>query len=121
NPQHGFTQLNNSFDVTLVVTSNFGCTDTVTNNITTHPIPDFAWGPDFASGCQPLVINFSDSTTLVGGSITNWEWSFGDSIMSFAQNPTHIYGEPGSYYVSLSVTTSDGCIFGSAVDYPIVV
>ena len=121
NPQHGFAQLNNSFDVTLVVTSNFGCTDTVINTITTHPIPDFAWGPDFASGCQPLVVNFADSTTVFGGNVTNWEWSFGDSIMSFAQNPTHIYSEPGSYYVSLSVTTSDGCIFGSAVDYPIIV
>ena len=41
--------------------------------------------------------------------------------MSFAQNPIHIYNDPGQYYVSLWVTTTDGCTFNSYVDYPIIV
>ncbi|MBK6952182.1 MAG: PKD domain-containing protein [Crocinitomicaceae bacterium] len=121
NPQHGFQILSDSFDVSLIVTSNFGCTDTVIQTVLTHPFPDFAWGPDLTSGCQPLIVTFSDSSTVLNGSITNWEWSFGDSIYSFAQNPVHVYTEPGNYYVSLWVTTSDGCDFNSYVDYPIIV
>lgn len=121
NPQHGFALFYDSFNVELIVTSNFGCTDTIVKVVQTFPFPDFAWGPDVTSGCQPLVVNFSDSTTVLNGFIANWEWSFGDSAMSFAQNPTHIYSEPGQYYVSLWVTTSDGCDFNSYVDYPIIV
>lgn len=121
NPQHGFTISSDSFYVELIVTSNFGCTDTVINLVQTHPFPDFNWTPDITSGCQPLVVQFTDSTSVLNGTITNWEWSFGDSILSFAQNPIHIYSEPGQYYVSLWVTTSQGCDFNSYVDYPIIV
>lgn len=121
NPAHGFLTIGDSFNVELIVTSNFGCTDTVVNLIQTFPFPDFGWGPDVTSGCQPLVVTFTDSSTVLGGTITNWEWSFGDSAMSFAQNPVHIYNDPGQYYVSLWVTTSDGCTFNSYVDYPIIV
>ena len=120
-PLHAFAILYDSFYVELVVTSNFGCTDTVVNLIMTHLFPSFAWGPDLTSGCEDFVVNFADSTTLPGGSITNWEWNFGDSTMSFSQNPTHVFEDPGSYYVSLWVTTSDGCEFYSYVDYPIIV
>jgi gliding motility-associated-like protein len=121
NPQHGFAILYDTFYVELIATSNFGCTDTVVNQITTHPFPDFSWGPDLASGCEDFVVNFMDSTTVPGGFVTNWEWDFGDSSMSFSQNPTHVFEDPASYYVSLWVTTSDGCDFYNYVDYPIIV
>lgn len=121
NPIHSFAVLTDSFNVQLIVTSSFGCTDTAQHVVMTFPFPDFAWGPNLTSGCQPLEVSFSDSSLVENGSITNWEWSFGDSIFSFAQNPVHVYSEPGQYYVSLWVTTSDGCDFNSAVDYPIIV
>lgn len=121
NPIHAFTTLGDSFNVSLIVTSNLGCTDTTVEVVHTHPYPDFNWWPSITQGCQPLEVSFFDSSSVENGIITNWEWSFGDSVMSFAQNPVHVYSEPGNYYVSLWVTTSHGCNFNSYVDYPIIV
>ncbi|UKN01467.1 PKD domain-containing protein [Paracrocinitomix mangrovi] len=120
-PQHAFQDLVDNFDVSLIVTSNFGCTDTVIQNVQTHPFPTFLYGPNFAAGCQPLEMQFHDSSIVAGGIITNWEWNFDDGSASFAEDPIHIFDEPGEYYVSLSLTTSDGCTFTNDLSYPVVV
>jgi outer membrane protein assembly factor BamB len=38
----------------------------------------------------------------------SWKWSFGDNSVSYEKNPTHIYGSPGNYTVTLTVTDDDG-------------
>ena len=121
NPMHQFQVMNDSFYVELVVTSNFGCTDTAVNLIQTYPFPDFQYGPEWAQGCQPLKLQFHDSTLVQGGTITNWEWDFDDGSMSFSEDPIHIFADPGTYYVSLMVTTSDGCNYSDSLPYPVIV
>jgi len=121
NPLHSFLVSNDSFYVTLIVESNFGCTDTVTNLIQTYPFPTFDYGPLLTSGCAPLEVDFYDSTSVQGGIITNWEWNFDDGNASFSQNPTHIFNNDGSYFVNLQVTTSQGCTFADSLLYPVVV
>lgn len=121
NPEHEYTIQNDTFPVTLIVTTNGGCTDTITQNALTLPIVNFAFGPDVVNGCQPILINFTDSSTISGGSIVGWVWDFGDGLFSFQQNPTHAYPEDGSYYVGLTVTTSDGCVYSDSLSYAITV
>lgn len=121
NPLHAFQVSNDSFYVELIVTSNFGCTDTAVNLIETYPFPLFQYGPEFAAGCEPLVVQFNDSSLVAGGIITGWEWDFDDGSASFAEDPIHIFANPGSYYVSLNITTSQGCTFHDALLYPIEV
>ena len=41
--------------------------------------------------------------------ITDWIWDFGDNNTSTLENPTHLYLEPGSYYVTLTVIDEMGC------------
>lgn len=120
-PLHAFQIPGDNFDVELIVTSNFGCTDTTVINTLTYPYPSFQYGPEWASGCQPLVVQFNDSSTVAGGIITNWEWDFDDGSASFAQNPIHIFDDPGDYYVGLTLTTSHGCTFPDTLLYPVVV
>jgi|GEM_PF-6240478 len=56
---------------------------------------------DQTSGPSPLTVQFTD---LSQGTITAWEWDFGDSTAhSNDQNPSHIYDNPGSYSVTLTV------------------
>jgi lysophospholipase L1-like esterase len=50
---------------------------------------------------------FTD-TTKSDLPITSWSWNFGDNETSTEENPLHTYAEPGSYPVTLVVTTSDG-------------
>lgn len=40
---------------------------------------------------------------------TQWRWDFGDGGKSGEQNPTHNYVEPGTYTVTLTTISPDGC------------
>ena len=57
------------------------------------------------SGVAPLAMNFTSTST---GSITSYLWSFGDGTSSASQSPAHVYGSPGVYTVSLTVSGSGG-------------
>ncbi len=97
--------------VTLIVTSQAGCKDTVTQQVIVYnpPIANFSM-PD--SGCAPVCVNYTDLSTSTDGTINNWQWSFpgGTPTGAGVQNPTNIcYYTPGTYSVSLIVTTNYGC------------
>ena len=67
------------------------------------PIADFSATP--TSGFAPLAVAFVDRSS---GSPTSWSWSFGDGATSTAQNPSHTYGAPGTYTVTLTVANATG-------------
>ncbi|MEO6233026.1 MAG: PKD domain-containing protein [Ferruginibacter sp.] len=109
NPQHTYTRIGN-FNVTLVVTSTNGCTDTLkkTNYIKIVPpkatlknLPD--------SGCAPFTKSFSSSIATVDP-IVGYFWDFGDGNTSVFVAPTHTYLIPGAYTVKLIITTVGGCV-----------
>lgn len=56
-----------------------------------------------SSGCAPFKVDF---TGFSGGVGTNYNWTFGDNTGSNLTNPTHTYGIPGTYTVSVSATVS---------------
>jgi PKD domain len=42
--------------------------------------------------------------------VNNYLWSFGDGNISMSNNPTHVYQNPGTYTVTLTVTNASGCM-----------
>jgi predicted outer membrane repeat protein len=66
-------------------------------------VVDFSADPTM--GPAPLTVNFKDQSA---GSITSWEWDFGDGLTSTTQNPSHTYTDPGTYTVALTVTGPGG-------------
>ena len=56
-------------------------------------------------GPKPLIVRFTDQST---GNITSWLWDFGDGTTSIDRNPIHVFKDPYSYSVSLTVTGPDG-------------
>ncbi len=70
---------------------------------TQAPVANFAANP--YTGPAPLAVQFTDHT-LWGA--TSWLWNFGDGNTSTQQNPTHLYSQPGSYTVSLTVSNLFG-------------
>jgi PKD repeat protein len=72
----------------------------------TPPTADFTATP--VSGTVPLVVEFADTSAVGSSAITAWAWDFGDGGTSQESSPSYIYGEAGTYSVTLTVTTADG-------------
>ncbi|MBL8002421.1 MAG: PKD domain-containing protein [Flavobacteriales bacterium] len=92
-----------------------GCTATFSDTVTVHPLPVAAFTADTA-GCAPYPAQFTDQSTA-------WTplahlWQFGDGTTSTAQSPLHTYTQAGRYDVSLTVTTSTGCVDTAVVVRP---
>lgn len=67
--------------------------------------PVAAFSADVTSGTEPLTVTFTDAST---NTPTSWFWTFGDGGTSTLRNPVHIYSDPGTYTVSLTVTNAAG-------------
>jgi|GEM_PF-1495848 len=108
NPNHTYTQAG-SYDVILVTTSSDGCKDTLTQAVTVTPIPvaDYLTQNE----CDGNAVQFNDASTIdPGSSIDNWAWEFGDGNNANTQNTNHIYTGFGSFDVTLTVTSDNGCV-----------
>lgn len=105
-PTYTYT-LAGTYTVSLKVTTNMGCADSVAHIIIIESNPIVKFGADNLLGCTPLSINFSDSTITSGGS--TYYWDFGDTNISSLQHPSHTYLNSGFYTVKQVVTTSAGC------------
>lgn len=91
----------------LSVVSMADPTCAVTASYTTDVVPgtvaDFSALP--TSGEPPLTVSFTD---LSPGDPVAWQWAFGDGGTSSDRNPVHVYQQPGSYTVSLTIATPEG-------------
>ncbi|WP_164913772.1 PKD domain-containing protein, partial [Methanoculleus taiwanensis] len=103
-------QFNEPFDVQVDSTGSVYVSDARNHRIQVFsptiegmPVAGFAGTP--TSGETPLTVTFTDAST---GDIAAWHWTFGDGTTSAEKNPTKIYTNPGTYTVSLTVTTAIG-------------
>jgi PKD repeat protein len=105
-PTHTYTSAG-VYDVTLTATNAAGSASlTKPNYITVSPPGTIAFDAVPTSGAAPLIdVQFTDQSA---DNPTAWAWDFGDGGTSTIQNPTHTYANPGSYDVSLTVTTATG-------------
>ena len=92
-----------------VTGTNLNCTSSTTATVFVENSPTVAFNSINIAGCAPLCSQFSDLSTVVSGTISNWNWSFGDGYSSTSQNPSHCFDNSGLYDVSLTVTSSNGC------------
>ncbi len=103
--QHTYSTAGN-YSVSLKVTDNNGCTDSISNVnsiIISQPVASFK--ADTLS-CTSQEIEFSNLSTGPG---LKYAWNFGDGTSSTQRNPVHIYSSEGVYSVSLSITDIYGC------------
>lgn len=115
-----------TYEVELVVVSEEGCTDSITNTVNVYPLPvahfefivDGVSSEDGATGgCYTNPVQFSSLATIDPPSIIDtWFWTFGDGETSTEENPVHLYDMEGTYTVELTVTTDVGCQHSIAYD-----
>ena len=104
NPTHTFS--NGSHDVSLTVTNEKGCSNTLVrpNYIgVTFPNAEFEFS---LISCDAFEIAFANNSSGYG---LSYDWDFGDGEITSDYEPVHIYTNPGAYEVCLTVTTDPTC------------
>jgi len=99
-----------SFQVVLKVTSNYGCTSSDSSqyvHVKQRPIAAFDINPNPVSIQHPTVV-FTNNSQFADPS--QYYWDFGDGHDSHDINPTHTYNDTGTYHVVLSSVSFRGCV-----------
>lgn len=101
----------NQYAVQLVTVSDRGCnSEPYSQNIRISPLPvaDFTTPTGI---CMPGgATTFTNASTSPDNSALTYLWNFGDGNNSTQTNPTHNYTASGSYNVTLTVTSANGCV-----------
>jgi len=107
---HVYANIGN-YTVVLIITDDDGLSGTATNvlSVREYPTAVFTYSPEVPLVGQTVSFNASSSTPN-GGTITNYEWNFGDGNITSTTSPliTHIYSTHGNLTVTLTVTDSEG-------------
>ena len=98
------------FPVVLITTDNSGTPSAQTSTsftVVVSAAPMAEAGPDQAVTAS--VVSFDGGGSVdADGSITRWEWQFGDGNTGSGQRVEHAYAAPGTYEVKLTVTDDSG-------------
>ncbi|MCO6499965.1 MAG: PKD domain-containing protein [Vicingus serpentipes] len=97
-----------TYSVTITPFSGAGCGITLDTTVTIGPTSVTA---DFSNtmACINVPFDFTDLSTEVNTTITTWAWDFGDGGTSTQQNPSHTFSSSGTFNVTLTVTSDNGC------------
>ncbi len=106
NPAHTYTAAG-TYTVTLTVSSGTGCNHQAQQDVTVYPLPSAAFTN--TTVCEGDATQFTDQSTVINSTVIDWIWDFGDGSTANEQNPLHTYLTYGSYNVSLTASTADGC------------
>jgi gliding motility-associated-like protein len=105
-PRHSYLDPG-TYVVTLQVISDQNCEAETTKPVIIHPSPDVS----FLGGvtCAEEELNFLNTSSISSGTMSDFEWTFGDGQTSQVRDPAHRYMNEGTYEVKLVVTSDQGC------------
>lgn len=120
NPIHTYTALGVNI-VSLIATSQSGCSDTTTMSVQVFGIPTSNFNYN-AAPCGDGKVYFQDSSYNQQATIVEWRWEFDPFHYSTLQNPVYVFPASDSCYsVTLIVTDSRGCVDTSDVSKTVCV
>jgi len=92
------------FPIICTIPGACGSSDTI--DVIVNPLPVVTFTVDQASGCEPLLVDFSNTSS---GSVSCF-WDFGSAGTSTDCTGPSISYPVGSYDVSLTITDANGCV-----------
>ncbi len=113
NPTHIFAQTNTTYAVSLIVTDNYGCTDTIVDSVFVKPGFAFHFANDTV--CFKETTHFTPVNEADGDSLYSLTWNFGDPTsgqnnISHDYYATHSFTHPGDFVVQMKAYNSDNCV-----------
>jgi PKD repeat protein len=98
-----------TYNVTLTITSESGCTSVKVMPVIVIPAPAAQYSYT-AEPCHNGSVLFHDESISSQSVITGWYWEFTPGSYSTLQNPVHVFGDTDTCFnVKLVVTTANGC------------
>ncbi len=98
-----------SFNVTLTVTDGNGLQDVKILPVIIHCKPVASFTTTGAAGCAPLLSTLTSTSTAGSGTISSYQWDFGDGSAGTDSIENHSYTTQGCKTVTLIITNSFGC------------
>lgn len=112
NPTHIYTSVG-SYSPVLTIQTAVGCISSFSLGVPFYPSPN----PGFLlnSICANSSISFTNTSQISPGSITSYDWNFGDpgsgiNDTSGVLNPVHFYSSPGVFTISLTTISNNNCV-----------
>lgn len=94
--------------VTLIATTASGCKDTIQDAVSSFPQPVAAYLVE--NVCAGDTMYFTDNSSLSGGSIAQYAYTFGDGNGANTPDVGYVYAQPGTYLISYTVTSDQNCV-----------
>lgn len=106
NPTHTYTTAGD-YQVNLLVVSDQGCRDSIITpmRVIPRPLVNFTG----QNVCYGFPVSFTNLSAPVTGTISQYQWSFGDGGVSADENPVYIYRASGWFNVTLMAVSDSGC------------
>lgn len=111
NPSHIYTK-EGTFNIRYRPITEFGCVGdtTIPISITGSPVAKFDM---IDSTCINQSLTFKDQSSISTGSITKWNWNFGDGradVQTTGADRAIAYTATGNYSIQLTVENASGCL-----------
>jgi PKD repeat protein len=104
-PQHLYT-VDSSYVVQLIVSSQFGCTDTLVQNHIVRPLPVPRFDATTDSSCiSPVQVDFTNQSS---GAV-QYEWTYGNGDLGNTTQGQVTYDSVGDYSIQLTAVSPFGC------------
>jgi len=112
NPVYTYT-VPGTYTTQLVISSTFGCYDTIRRPVTVYVLPTASMQISRACSGSAQQISFTDQSSIPSpGSIpaTGYYWDFGGFGFSVSKDTSIVFPSEGIYNITHVVTSSNGCV-----------
>ena len=104
---------NGQFDPFITTTytitaDNLGCVSTDSLTITVDSLVSVSFIGDVLSGCEPLTVNFTNTSNAPGG-LANCEWLINGQTVTGCGTIPYIFPNVGTYDIILNIISGSGC------------
>lgn len=109
NATHSYT-LPGTYLVRMIATTGNGCKDTSSLTVQVYDMPVAGFTINFDAQCyKNNQFVFTNTSTLAAGTM-QYAWDFGDGATATTRDAAHSYALPGTYTVTLTVTSDHNCV-----------
>jgi gliding motility-associated-like protein len=105
-PSHLYSS-SSSYNVTLQVVSDLGCSSSITNPVIIYANPVITVSAN--NVCEGSGTSFSSSAIVNGSAVSAIYWNFGDGGTSNQPGPLHLYNSSGTYQAYMVAVSNQGC------------